>query len=90
MQSEKGFKAGTISAALSMGQKLKKKRQEPVPEPEAKPRRLRVKKPGEAGAAEDPGAPAQGKHRHPPTTCMEMGGHAGPSHGPILHLLCLH
>ncbi|XP_052671721.1 tubby-related protein 1 isoform X2 [Harpia harpyja] len=41
-------------------QKLKKKRQEPVPEPEAKPRRLRVKKPAEAGAAEDPGAPAQG------------------------------
>ncbi|XP_049689080.1 tubby-related protein 1 isoform X2 [Accipiter gentilis] len=41
-------------------EKLKKKRQEPVPEPEAKPRRLRVKKPGEAGAAEDPGAPAQG------------------------------
>ncbi|KAM9217270.1 tubby-related protein 1 [Leptosomus discolor] len=42
------------------GQKLKKKRQEPVPEPEAKPRRLRVKKLGEAGAAEEPRASAQG------------------------------
>ncbi|KAM6114400.1 LOW QUALITY PROTEIN: tubby-related protein 1 [Phoenicopterus ruber ruber] len=46
------------------GQKVKKKRQEPVPEPvpepEAKPRRLRAKKPGEAGAVEEPRAPAQG------------------------------
>ncbi|XP_050183116.1 tubby-related protein 1 isoform X4 [Myiozetetes cayanensis] len=42
------------------GQKLKKKRQEPGLEPEAKPRRLRVKKPGEAGAVEEPHAPAQG------------------------------
>ncbi|KAM6398969.1 LOW QUALITY PROTEIN: tubby-related protein 1 [Rhynochetos jubatus] len=42
------------------GQKLKKKRQEPVTESEAKPRRLRVKKPGEAGAAEEPHALAQG------------------------------
>ncbi|XP_061205405.1 tubby-related protein 1 isoform X1 [Neopsephotus bourkii] len=42
------------------GQKLKKKRQEPAPEPEAKPRRLRVKKPGEGGAAEEPRALAQG------------------------------
>ncbi|XP_030328951.1 tubby-related protein 1 [Strigops habroptila] len=41
-------------------QKLKKKRQEPALEPEAKPRRLRVKKPGEGGAAEEPRAPAQG------------------------------
>ncbi|OWK53792.1 Tubby-related protein 1 [Lonchura striata] len=39
--------------------KLKKKRQEPGLEPEAKPRRLRVKKPSEAGAAEEPPAPAQ-------------------------------
>ncbi|KAM6237259.1 LOW QUALITY PROTEIN: tubby-related protein 1 [Porphyrio hochstetteri] len=43
-----------------LGQKLKKKRQEPGMEPEAKPRRLRAKKPGEAGAAEEPRAPAQG------------------------------
>ncbi|KAM6040746.1 tubby-related protein 1 [Theristicus caerulescens] len=42
------------------GHKLKKKRQEPVPEPEAKPRRLRAKKPSEAGAAEEPHALAQG------------------------------
>ncbi|XP_053943891.1 tubby-related protein 1 [Cuculus canorus] len=35
-------------------QKLKKKRQDPVPEPEVKPRRPRVKKPSEAGAAEEP------------------------------------
>ncbi|KAM6191920.1 tubby-related protein 1 [Sarcoramphus papa] len=42
------------------GQKLKKKRQEPVPEPEAKPRRLRVKKPGEPAAVEEPCATAQG------------------------------
>ncbi|XP_041869436.1 tubby-related protein 1 isoform X2 [Corvus kubaryi] len=41
-------------------QKLKKKRQEPGLEPEAKPRRPRVKKPSEAGAAEEPPAPAQG------------------------------
>ncbi|XP_032865542.1 tubby-related protein 1 isoform X2 [Tyto alba] len=41
-------------------EKLKKKRQEPVLEPEAKPRRLRVKKLGEAGAAEEPRVPAQG------------------------------
>ncbi|KFW62821.1 Tubby-related protein 1, partial [Pygoscelis adeliae] len=52
------------------GQKLKKKRQEPVPEPEAKPPRPRGKKPG---AAEEPCAPAQGKHR-PATGPMEMGG----------------
>ncbi|XP_009463987.1 PREDICTED: tubby-related protein 1 [Nipponia nippon] len=42
------------------GQKLKKKRQEPVPEPEAKARQLRAKKLGEAGAAEEPRALAQG------------------------------
>ncbi|KAM4885093.1 LOW QUALITY PROTEIN: tubby-related protein 1 [Sylvia borin] len=42
------------------GQKLKKKRQEPGLEAEAKPRRPRVKKPSEAGAAEEPPAPAQG------------------------------
>ncbi|XP_039421468.1 tubby-related protein 1 isoform X2 [Corvus cornix cornix] len=41
-------------------QKLKKKRQEPGLEPEAKPRRPRVKKPSEARAAEEPPAPAQG------------------------------
>uniref|UniRef100_A0A8C3NYE1 Tubby-like protein n=1 Tax=Cyanoderma ruficeps TaxID=181631 RepID=A0A8C3NYE1_9PASS len=41
-------------------EKLKKKRQEPGLEAEAKPRRPRVKKPGEAGAAEEPPAPAQG------------------------------
>ncbi|XP_074420367.1 tubby-related protein 1 [Larus michahellis] len=42
------------------GQKGKKKRQEPTLEPEAKPRRLRAKKLGEAGAAEEPRVPAQG------------------------------
>ncbi|XP_014809105.1 PREDICTED: tubby-related protein 1 [Calidris pugnax] len=42
------------------GQKVKKKRQEPTLEPEAKPRRLRAKKLGEAGATEEPRAPAQG------------------------------
>ncbi|XP_056217980.1 tubby-related protein 1 isoform X1 [Falco biarmicus] len=41
-------------------QKVKKKRQEPMLEAEAKPRRLRVKKLSEAGAAEEPRAPAQG------------------------------
>ncbi|XP_071624536.1 tubby-related protein 1 isoform X2 [Heliangelus exortis] len=39
-------------------EKVKKKRQEP--EPEAKPRRLRVKKADEEGAAEEPRAPTQG------------------------------
>ena len=70
-------------ARCPQGQKVKKKRQEPVLEPalepEAKPRRLRVKKLGEAGAAEEPRAPAQGKLRHPPPASMEMGGHAGPA-----------
>ncbi|KAM6311188.1 tubby-related protein 1 [Podargus strigoides] len=42
------------------GQKVKKKRQDPAPEPEAKPRRLRGKKPEEAEAVEEPRAPAQG------------------------------
>ncbi|KAM9255412.1 LOW QUALITY PROTEIN: tubby-related protein 1 [Cariama cristata] len=42
-----------------LGQKLKKKRQDPA-ETEAKPRRLRVKKLGEAWAAEEPRTPAQG------------------------------
>ncbi|XP_055584059.1 tubby-related protein 1 isoform X1 [Falco cherrug] len=41
-------------------QKVKKKRQELMLEAEAKPRRLRVKKLSEAGAAEEPRAPAQG------------------------------
>ncbi|XP_039551885.1 tubby-related protein 1 isoform X3 [Passer montanus] len=41
-------------------EKLKKKRQEPGLDPEAKPRRPRVKKLSEAGAAEEPPAPAQG------------------------------
>uniref|UniRef100_A0A8C4V2M0 Tubby-like protein n=2 Tax=Telluraves TaxID=3073808 RepID=A0A8C4V2M0_FALTI len=41
-------------------QKVKKKRQEPMLEAEAKPRRLRVKKLSEAGAVEEPRAPAQG------------------------------
>ncbi|KAM6044297.1 tubby-related protein 1 [Chlamydotis macqueenii] len=41
-------------------QKVKKKRQEPVPEPEAKPRQLRVKKLDETGVAEEPRAPMQG------------------------------
>ncbi|XP_023797999.1 tubby-related protein 1 isoform X1 [Cyanistes caeruleus] len=41
-------------------QKLKKKRQEPGLEPEAKPRRPRVKKLSEAAAAQEPPAPAQG------------------------------
>ncbi|OXB53760.1 hypothetical protein ASZ78_012042 [Callipepla squamata] len=40
--------------------KLKKKRQEPSEEPEAKPRRLRVKKPNEPRGAEEPHGPAQG------------------------------
>ncbi|XP_067166538.1 tubby-related protein 1 [Apteryx mantelli] len=39
------------------GQKLKKKQQEPTQE--AKPRRLKVKKSGDSGAAEEPCAPAQ-------------------------------
>ncbi|XP_075632212.1 tubby-related protein 1 isoform X1 [Balearica regulorum gibbericeps] len=42
------------------GQKVKKKRQETMLEPEAKPRQLRAKKLGEAGAAEEPHAPVQG------------------------------
>ncbi|KAM9520078.1 tubby-related protein 1 isoform 3-T3 [Guaruba guarouba] len=46
--------------ARGKGQKLKKKRQEPAAEPEAKPRRLRVKKPGEGAATEEPRALAHG------------------------------
>lgn len=52
---------GTVSAASSVGQKLKKKRQEPAAEPEAKPRRLRVKKPSEPRGTEEPHGPVQGE-----------------------------
>lgn len=55
---------------------MKKKRQDPALEPEAKPRRPRMKKLDEAGAAEEPRALAQGKRGSPPAP-MEMGAHAG-------------
>ncbi|XP_074781507.1 tubby-related protein 1 [Athene noctua] len=51
---------GTLLRGREEMEKLKKKRQDPVPEPEAKPRRLRVKKPSEAEAVEEPRALAQG------------------------------
>lgn len=60
-----------------------------MPEPEAKPRRLRVKKPGEAGAAEEPCAPAQGKRR-PPTGPMEMGDTLVPPTAPSCTSSALH
>ncbi|XP_064894540.1 tubby-related protein 1 isoform X3 [Columba livia] len=48
------------SSTILQGQKVKKKRQDPALEPEAKPRRPRMKKLDEAGAAEEPRALAQG------------------------------
>eukprot|EP00076_Gallus_gallus_P029873 XP_015154169.1 tubby-related protein 1 isoform X1 [Gallus gallus] len=62
-QPQRGAKqssAAAAKAASSVGQKLKKKRQEPAAEPEAKPRRLRVKKPSEPRGTEEPHGPVQG------------------------------